>query len=114
MKVVYKVWIDNEGKAFGEGPYRLLRLVEKTGSLHKAALEMGMSYRKAFSVIQRAEERLGIVFLKRKIGGESGGGSTVTEKGRTFMEMYEAFVKDLDIAINSLYDKHFKNPSKNR
>ncbi len=109
MKIVYKVWIDNDGKAFGEGPCRLLRLIEKTGSLHKAASEMGMSYRKAIGVIQRAEKRLGIVFLKRKIGGESGGGSTITEEGRTFLENYEVFVKDIDIAINSIYDKYFEN-----
>lgn len=108
MKVAYKVWIDNDGKAFGEGPYRLLKLVEKTGSLHKAAQEMGMSYRKAFSVIQRAESRLGIVLLVRKIGGESGGGSKLTEDGKAFMEVYESFNKELKDTIEIIYDKHFK------
>jgi len=24
VKVAYKVWLENEGKAFGEGPYLLL------------------------------------------------------------------------------------------
>ena len=52
MKLAYKVWLDNEGKAFGEGPYRLLKLVEKTGSLHQAAMEMKMSYRKAWLTLR--------------------------------------------------------------
>ncbi|MCX8111402.1 MAG: LysR family transcriptional regulator [Syntrophorhabdaceae bacterium] len=112
MKVVYKVWIDNNGKAFGEGPYRLLKLIEKTGSLHKAASEMDMSYRKALGIIQRAEERLGIILIKRKIGGESGGGSTVTEDARVFMENYEVFTKELNEAINTIFYKHFKESAR--
>ncbi len=31
MKIAYKVWLDNNGKAFGDGPYELLRRVEKNG-----------------------------------------------------------------------------------
>ncbi|HOJ42944.1 MAG TPA: LysR family transcriptional regulator [Syntrophorhabdaceae bacterium] len=114
MKVVYKVWIDNNGKAFGEGPYRLLKLIEKTGSLHKAAFEMGMSYRKAFDVIQRAESRLGIVFLVRKIGGESGGGSKLTEEGRAFMEIYERFHKELAETVEKIYKRYFASPPEDK
>jgi len=114
VKVAYKIWIDNNGKAFGEGPYRLLKLIEKTGSLHKAASQMDMSYRKALGIIQRAEDKLGIILLKRKIGGESGGGSTVTGDARVFMEKYEVFIKELDEAINSIFDKHFKKAQGNR
>jgi len=29
MKVTYKVWLDQDGKAFGNGPYELLKRVEK-------------------------------------------------------------------------------------
>jgi hypothetical protein len=29
MKVAYKVWLDNNGKAFGEGPYQLLKMIKK-------------------------------------------------------------------------------------
>ena len=49
MKPVTKITItdDNGIKFFGEGPCRLLRCVEKTGSLRAAAMEMEMSYSKA-------------------------------------------------------------------
>ena len=29
VKVAYKIWLDNHGKAFGEGPHELLKRVEK-------------------------------------------------------------------------------------
>lgn len=109
MKIVYKVWIDKNGKTFGEGPYKLLKLVEKTGSLHKAAQEMGISYRKAFDVIHRAESKLGITLLVRRIGGESGGGSTLTEEGKAFMEVYERFAQEISNTIEKIFDKHFSS-----
>ena len=59
MKIMYKVWLDCDGKAFGEGPDRLLQRVETTGSLHKAAAEMKMSYRKAWLMLRAMEQRLG-------------------------------------------------------
>ena len=107
MKLAYKVWLDNEGKAFGEGPYRLLRLVEKTGSLHQAAMEMKMSYRKAWLTLRAIEERLGFALLERHTGGHSGGGSTITPRGADFLRAYEAFRTDVEEALENVYRKHF-------
>lgn len=73
MKLAYKLWLDNNGKAFGDGPYELLRRVHKTHSLHQAAFQMGMSYSKAWHLIRTLEERLGFALLERKTGGRSGG-----------------------------------------
>ena len=46
MKIAYRVWLDNNGKAFGEGPYRVLKQIGKTGSLHRAAMDLKISYGK--------------------------------------------------------------------
>ena len=45
MKSVTKIIFtdDNGNKFFGEGPCRLLRSIEKTGSLRSAAMEMEMA-----------------------------------------------------------------------
>ena len=61
MKAVTKIifYDDNGEKFFGEGPARLLRLVEETGSLRAAALTMEMSYSKALRLLQHAEAVLG-------------------------------------------------------
>jgi len=108
MKVAYKVWLDNNGKVFGEGPYQLLKLIEKTGSLHKAAMEMKMSYRKAWVTINAIEKKLGFSLLERKVGGTSGGGSIITPPGLELMKHYEQFRKEVKKALEIIYHKHFE------
>lgn len=107
MRVAFKIWLDNDGKAFGEGPYRLLKGIEKTGSLRQAAAEQRMSYRKAWIVIKHVEEKLGVTFLERKVGGVSGGGSALTSSGKSFMKQYERFRTEADKALERIYQKHF-------
>ncbi|MDR2018404.1 MAG: LysR family transcriptional regulator [Syntrophobacterales bacterium] len=107
MKLAYKVWLDKDGKAFGEGPYSLLKLVEKTGSLNQAAMEMNMSYRKAWLTIRSIEEKLGFTLLERHTGGRSGGGSTITPEGAEFMNRYELFRKEVQEVLQNTYLKHF-------
>ena len=107
MKIAYKVWLDNDGKAFGEGPFRLLTLVGKTGSLHQAAMEMKMSYRKAWLTIRSIEKKLGFTLLVRQTGGHSGGGSTITPEAAEFMKQYGAFREDVKEALDTIYRKHF-------
>ena len=107
MKVSYKIWLDRNGKAFGEGPHELLKRVEETESLHQAAQQMDMSYSKAWKLIQVVEKRLGFPLLKKKVGGRSGGGSQVTPEGRAFLRRYERFESDAVKAIKKAYQKHF-------
>ncbi len=107
MRVAYKVWLDSDGKAFGEGPYLLLMGIERTGSLHQAAMEMKMSYRKAWAMIQASEKRLGFPLLDRKVGGHAGGGSRITPEGRRLMERYGLFRKDVEAVLERTYAKHF-------
>jgi len=114
MKIGYKVWLDNHGKAFGDGPYELLRRVEKMMSLHQAANQMGMSYSKAWRLIQTLEERLGFALLERKVGGPSGGGSRVTSRGKALMSHYERFRRDVENGLEKIYQKHFGSASEKK
>jgi molybdate transport system regulatory protein len=114
MKIAYKVWLHQDGKAFGDGPYELLRRVEKTKSLHRAASQMGMSYSKAWRLIRTLEERLGFILLERKTGGLSGGGSTVTPMARDLMKNYVRFRRDVKQAIERIYERHFRGSAKTR
>jgi molybdate transport system regulatory protein len=111
MKIAYKIWLDSNGKAFGDGPYELLRRVHKTHSLHQAAFQMGMSYSKAWYLIRTLEERLGFVLLKRKTGGRSGGGSQLTSEAIGLMEQYGKFRKEAEGTLKTIFRKHFgKSP----
>ncbi len=107
MKLAYRLWIESDGKAFGVGPYELLKFIEKTGSLFQAAQEMHLSYRKAWDLISKSEKRLGITLLYRKIGGVSGGGSTLTQEAKDFMKRYEAFHAEAKESLLSLFEKYF-------
>jgi len=107
MKLAYRLWIESDGKAFGVGPYELLKFIEKTGSLFQAAQEMHLSYRKPWDLISKSEKRLGITLLYRKVGGVSGGGSTLTQEAKDFMKRYEAFHAEAKESLLSLFEKYF-------
>jgi molybdate transport system regulatory protein len=107
MRIGYKVWLDNNGKAFGDGPYELLKRVEETHSLHRAAKEMGMAYSKAWRLIGTMEKRLGFLLIERKVGGLSGGGSRVTSQGKELMKRYNHFQKDVNSSLEKIYRTHF-------
>lgn len=109
MRVVYKVWLDNNGKAFGNGPYELLNYIKKTKSLHKAASRMGMSYSKAWRLIRDLEKRLGFTLIERKVGGHMGGGSKITDEAKRFMKIYDKFRKDIQKTIPAIYKRYFES-----
>jgi molybdate transport system regulatory protein len=51
-RVTGSLWIECEGERFfGPGRVELLERIEETGSINKAAKEMGMSYKKAWELI---------------------------------------------------------------
>lgn len=59
MKPALRVMLcDDAGERFfGEGPCRLLHLIEETGSLRSAAAQMGLSYSKALRLVQHEQPR---------------------------------------------------------
>jgi molybdate transport system regulatory protein len=107
MKIAYKVWLDNDGKAFGEGPYRILKQIEKAGSLHQAAIDLDISYRKAWMTLQNVEKKLGFALIDRKVGGVAGGGSHITPSGKKFLKNYEQFRTEIEKVLEKTYQKHF-------
>lgn len=98
---------DNNEKFFGEGPYRLLTLIEETGSLRKAAQTMGMAYTKALRILNRAEEAIGSPLTERTVGGSAGGGSRLTQQGKEWTRKYEAYRNACAAANRRLYLEFF-------
>ena len=109
MKAVTKITFldDNNEKFFGEGPARLLRGVEACGSLRAAAMSMDLAYTKALKVIRNAETVLGFPLIRRSIGGKDGGGSSLTDEGKEWLQRYEDY-RDACMRANSkLYLEFF-------
>ena len=109
MRPVTKITFtdDNGIKFFGEGPCRLLRCVEKTGSLRAAAKEMEMAYSKASKILKQAEASLGFRLTRRSTGGKDGGGSILTTEGKQWLRQYEAYQDACVTANRELYRQYF-------
>jgi molybdate transport system regulatory protein len=109
MKAVLKLWLDQDGKAFGDGPYELLKRIEATGSLHKAAAQMEMAYSKAWKMTRMIEQRLGFMVLEREVGGRLGGGSRITPRAEELMSCYTVFREEAQEAVNRIFQKRFRS-----
>lgn len=103
----YKIWLDNDGKVFGQGPYELLVKVKEKGSLSEAAKSMGMSYNKAFNLVKDIEGRLGFSLIKSKTGGVGGGFSLLTDDAENLLQTYAKFYKECEEALNNIFNKYF-------
>ena len=109
MKAITRITFldDNDQKFFGEGPARLLRGVEATGSLRAAAMSMEMAYTKALKLIRNAEDALGFALIYRATGGKDGGGSSLTDEGKEWLQRYEAYRDACKEANSRLYLEFF-------
>ncbi len=87
----FKVWMEtDDGYVFGPGVYSLLKRVNEVGTLKEAASQLGMSYRYAWGLIRKAEEKLGEPLLSAHKGGRSGGGGAeLTERGKHFLVEFQ-------------------------
>lgn len=90
LKPKVKLWIQRGGKPIaGEGVVELLLAIEKKKSLNRAAKGMGMSYRHAWGIIKKLEQKLGFRLVSAERGGTGGGGTRLTKKGRALIKDYK-------------------------
>jgi len=69
--------------------YKILKEVERTKSIKKAAQRLGISYKKALGHIKAMEERLKRKVVERKRGR----GAVLTQTGKELIEKYEEVQK---------------------
>ncbi|MFA0965037.1 winged helix-turn-helix domain-containing protein [Roseivirga sp. BDSF3-8] len=100
-EIRYRCWIEIGGeKIFGPGPLRLLELIEKNGSLSKAAKEMNMSYKKAWGLINKLNMSHEEPVITSQKGGTRGGGAAVTERGRELIRQYRTLSEKLEDCLS--------------
>lgn len=93
----FKMWLSRSGEgAFGHGKWQLLEAIHREGSLRAAADALGISYRKAWGDLRKAERVLGIAFLERHRGGLEGGESCLTEDGKKWLKEYGRFQSEVE------------------
>jgi len=77
--------------AIGPGKIALLEKIGETGSLSAAARALGMSYRRAWQLLDSLNAGLKQPVTEARKGGTHGGGSRLTTRGRELIRIYRAF-----------------------
>ncbi|MCB1366974.1 MAG: LysR family transcriptional regulator [Rhodobacteraceae bacterium] len=88
----------------GTGKIRLLELVGETGSISGAARDMGMGYRRAWTLLESLQRCFAAPLLETSRGGGSQGGATLTPLGQTLVERHRAFEAGLEAAAKPYLD----------
>ena len=104
---VLSVRLFTDEKCFGPGVAALLTLVKTCHSLRAAAMEMGMAYSKAWTILKNAEEQLGFKLLLSTTGGKHGGGATLTPEGQALLSAYDQFCAELREYGDKLFAEKF-------
>jgi molybdate transport system regulatory protein len=60
----------------------LLLAIDRTGSINKAAKDLGVTYKTAWKRLHKLQVETGMVLTVSEIGGSQGGGTILTEKAR--------------------------------
>jgi molybdate transport system regulatory protein len=93
----------------GPGRADLMQFIAETGSITEAAKRMGMSYKRAWSLVQALNEGFGAPLVEASRGGKEQGAS-LTPAGRDVLERYRgmqeatrrAVARDVD-ALTALH-----------
>lgn len=116
MELEGRVWLKTDGKSFlGSGRVYLLELIGKTGSISKAAKEMGMSYKAAWDAVDAMNNLSDEPLVARSTGGKGGGGTTITPKGEETIKVFKALEKKYEMFLSSIaedsvtFDSLYKN-----
>lgn len=74
--------------AIGPGKADLLEAIERTGSISGAARQMGMSYKRAWDLVNTMNKSFREPLVLTATGGSHGGGAQMTDFGREVLRRY--------------------------
>lgn len=83
LRVEFQGW-----GAIGPGKIRLLEQIDRHGSISAAGRAMGMSYRRAWLLVDSLNRRFKKPLVTTERGGGQGGGALLTEAGRQVVRHY--------------------------
>lgn len=89
----------DEDAYVGPGRADLLELIDKTGSISAAGKAMGMSYKRAWGLVQALNAGFGAPLVETARGGAAQGGAELTPSGRQVLAHYRAMQEKTATAI---------------
>jgi molybdate transport system regulatory protein len=85
--------------AMGPGKAELIERIAGTGSISAAARDMRMSYRRAWQLVEALNAAYREPVVRTAVGGQRGGGATVTPFGRRLAAQFRAMEDKASAAI---------------
>lgn len=85
--------------AMGPGKAELVERIAETGSISAAARGMGMSYRRAWQLVEGLNKACREPVVITAIGGKRGGGAEVTAFGKSLVRLFRAMESKASGAI---------------
>ncbi len=78
------------GDRIGPGKIALLEAIRTTGSISAAARQLGMSYRRAWLLVEELNNAFRHPAVASAVGGRAGGGAVLTPTGEQVIELYRS------------------------
>ena len=85
----------NQDTNVGPGKIELLETIKRSGSISQAARDVGMSYRRAWLLINSLNTSFQESVVISSTGGAGGGGARLTEFGERLLDSYRALERDI-------------------
>lgn len=83
------IWVEGaEGTFLGVGRVELLEKIREYGSITRAAGALGMSYRKAWELVESMNRQAGRPLVVATTGGKGGGGAVLTDAGERAIALF--------------------------
>ena len=95
--------------AMGPGKAELIERIAETGSISAAARAMGMSYRRAWQLVEALNRDFAEPVITTATGGRRGGGAQVTGFGRRVAAQYRAMEDKACAAISADLQRFRRN-----
>ena len=85
--------------ALGPGKVALLGEIDRSGSISKAARKLGLSYRRAWTLVDTMNKNFKSCLVTGSVGGKKGGGANLTPLGAKMTKTYRAMEAKAEKAL---------------
>ena len=96
-----RVDFEPSDSSLGPGMAELLERISERGSIRQGAAAMGMSYRKAWLLLQHMHQTFGAPVVVTETGGSAGGGARLTDLGTKLLRTFRAIEENVSRAADS-------------
>lgn len=111
-RVGVRLWVERAGHAIlGPGRAELLESIDQLHSISAAARRLGMSYRRAWLLVQSVNEAAGEPFVTALSGGSGGGGAVLTPRGQKAVATFRKLCRETEQHAAGFLMRHVASPS---